>query len=140
MRRVMAFDYGLRRVGVAVSDPLRIIANPLNTLQIKNQKDALEQIMELCREYEPELMIVGYPIGTGGNKTEQTRIVDDFITELKKQSGLEVLIWDERFTSVEALSRLREQGIRIRENNKGLVDQMSARIMLQEYLDSRSKT
>lgn len=138
MKRVMAFDYGLRRVGVAVSDPLQIIANPLNTLQVKNQRDALEQIMELCREYEPELMIVGYPIGTGGNKTGQTRIVDDFIAELKKHTGLEVIIWDERFTSVEARSRLQEQGIRIQESNKGLIDQMSARIMLQEYLDFRS--
>lgn len=136
MKRVLAVDYGLRRVGLAVSDPLQIIASPLDTLQIKHQNDAVRHILELCREYEPDLLIVGYPVGTGGNKTAQTLLVDAFIGQLRDKTGLKVIPWDERYTSIAAKDRLREQGIRI-EENKGLVDQMSARIMLQEYLDTR---
>jgi putative holliday junction resolvase len=136
MKRILALDYGQRRIGLAVSDPLQVIAGPLNTLEIHSPEDAIRQLTNVCRDYDPELLLVGYPIGNSGNKTEQTRIVDVFIDKLQTAFSIPVLKWDERFTSIAARDKLWEQGIKTR-NNKGLIDQMAARIMLQEYLDSR---
>ncbi|MDD3095770.1 MAG: Holliday junction resolvase RuvX [Candidatus Neomarinimicrobiota bacterium] len=136
MRRVLAIDFGERRIGIAVSDPLQIIATPLNTLNIRSLDDGVSQVLEICREYTPERIIVGYPIGISGRKTAQTLRVESFMDKLRSLQDIPILQWDERYTSMEALDRLHEQGIKIR-SNKDKIDQMAARIILQEYLDTR---
>ncbi|MEA2077300.1 MAG: Holliday junction resolvase RuvX [Candidatus Marinimicrobia bacterium] len=137
MQRILAIDYGMRRIGLAVSDPLQIIATPLETLRISDFDDGIIQLIALCREYEPETIIMGYPIGTSGDKTDQTKLVDKVIDSLKAHVKTPIIPWDERYTSLQAKSILQQQGIKVRDD-KGMVDQLAARIMLQEYLDSRS--
>ena len=82
---------------------------------------------------------MGYPIGISGNKTDQTRLVDKVIESLKSSIDIPIISWDERYTSIQAKDILKQQGRKARDD-KGMVDQMAARIMLQEYLDSRSTT
>ncbi|MBN2781210.1 MAG: Holliday junction resolvase RuvX [Candidatus Marinimicrobia bacterium] len=139
MGRILAVDFGNRRIGVAVSDPLQIIATPLETLTITSLKDGVSRLAALCGEIGPEAVIMGYPLGTSGNKTEQTIIVDEVIEALSARTDIPIIKWDERYTSVEAEQILRQQGIKTRDN-KGIIDQLAARIMLQEFLDSRSKS
>ena len=138
MSRILAVDFGNRRVGMALSDPLKIIATPLGTLNISSLEDGVRQILDRCKEHLPEAVVIGYPIGTSGRKTEQTVIVDKVIALLKAELDVPLVPWDERYTSVEAKDILRQQGISTR-NNKGKIDQTAARIMLQEYLDTKVK-
>lgn len=137
MHRILSVDYGNRRIGLALSDPLNIIATPLDTLLISSMEDGIKQLIELHQQYPLEAILMGYPIGNSGNKTEQTRIVDKVIEALEAAVDIPVIKWDERYTSVEAHNILKIQGLKTR-NNKGMVDQLAARIMLQEYLDSRN--
>jgi putative holliday junction resolvase len=123
---------------MALSDPLKIIATPLETLTISSLEDGVRQIINCCEEHCPEALVIGYPIGTSGRKTEQTEIVDKVIAELEARLDIPLIPWDERYTSVEAKDILRMQGINTR-NNKGKIDQTAARIMLQEYLDTKVK-
>ena len=137
MQRILAIDFGMRRIGLAVSDPLQIIATPLETLRINDLDDGIEKLKLVCAEYDLESIIMGYPIGTSGNKTDQTKIVDRVIDSLKAIFDIPIIPWDERYTSVQAKDILIQQGRKARDD-KGMVDQLAARIMLQEYLDSRS--
>ncbi|MCF7833065.1 MAG: Holliday junction resolvase RuvX [Candidatus Marinimicrobia bacterium] len=82
---------------------------------------------------------MGYPIGISGNKTDQTILVDKLIESLRSIISIPIIPWDERYTSIQAKSILHQQGKKPRDD-KGMVDQLAARIMLQEYLDSRSRT
>ena len=138
MQRILAVDFGMRRIGLALSDPLQIIATPLETLTINSFDDGIAKLKHVCDEYDLESIIMGYPIGTSGNKTDQTKIVDKVIETLKSLINVPIISWDERYTSVQAKDILRQQGKKVRDD-KGRVDQLAARIMLQEYLDSRSK-
>ena len=135
MKRILAIDYGMRRIGLAVSDPLQIIATPLDTLRISNYEDGIKQLKAVYEEYKPITIIMGYPIGTSGNKTDQTRLVDQVIESLRSSIDVPIISWDERYTSLQAKSILQQQGRKVRDD-KGMVDQLAARIMLQEYLDS----
>lgn len=137
MQRILAVDFGLRRIGLAVSDPLQIIATPLDTLTIKDLNEGIAKLKQLCKDYDLESIIMGYPIGTSGNKTDQTKIVDKVIAALKADLDTPIIPWDERYTSIQAKDILHQQGRKARDD-KGMVDQLAARIMLQEYLDSRS--
>ena len=139
MKRILAIDYGMRRIGLAVSDPLQIIATPLDTLRISNYEDGIKQLKAIYEKYKPITIIMGYPLGTSGNKTDQTRLVDQVIESLRSSIDVPIISWDERYTSLQAKSILQQQGRKVRDD-KGMVDQLAARIMLQEYLDSRSKT
>jgi len=135
MKRILAIDYGMRRIGLAVSDPLQIIATPLDTLRISNYEDGIKQLKAIYEKYKPITIIMGYPLGTSGNKTDQTRLVDQVIESLRSSIDVPIISWDERYTSLQAKSILQQQGRKVRDD-KGMVDQLAARIMLQEYLDS----
>lgn len=139
MTRILGIDYGNRRVGLAVSDPLQIIATSLPTLTIESLSDAVIQLGPVISDKNVNICVVGYPIGISGNKTEQTLIVDTFISAMNEVYDIKIISWDERYTSVEAKRILMEKKVDIR-HNKGLVDQMSARIILQEYLDTQIRT
>ncbi|MFA6618603.1 MAG: Holliday junction resolvase RuvX, partial [Candidatus Neomarinimicrobiota bacterium] len=115
--------------------PLKIIATPLETLVINSYEDGIKKLLALFNDHDLEKIIMGYPIGTSGNKTEQTLLVEKLIKELKTSISTPIIIWDERYTSLQAKSIMQEQGIKTK-NNKEMVDQLSARIMLQEYLNT----
>lgn len=140
--RILAIDYGLKRVGFAVSDPLGLTAQPLATLVRQSEADLLDRIRSLIAEKEVSKIVVGLPInmnGTLGPKAEEAK---RFAGQLSAALGLPVELWDERLTSWQAEQYLSEAGLSPRkERRKGRVDRMAAQIMLQSYLDGhRPKT
>lgn len=134
MSRILAIDFGEKRIGLAVSDPLNLLATPLDTLTYDDDKHMINHIVGLVKSCNVSRIVVGYPIGLKQQKTIQTKKVDDFIARLKSVVSTQIIPWDERFTSSEAESILRQKGVKPSEN-KQLIDQMAARIILQEYLD-----
>lgn len=132
--RLLGVDHGDRRIGLALSDPIPIIASPLKTLLINNSQDAIDQILAIVREHDVVLVVIGLPIGLKGKETAQTKHVKQFADELSKNE-IEVVFQDERFTSVSAKRSLLEQPKKVRQN-KGMVDQTAAAILLQQYIDS----
>ena len=136
MARVLGIDHGTRRVGLAVSDPTRVIAQPLTTLERGESEAWWGQLAQIIAEQEVEAIVVGYPLTMSGSHSRQTGEVDRFISQLQARSGLPVLRYDERLTSVAARRSLIQQGVKTG-HNKGAVDRTAAALMLQDYLDSR---
>tara|TARA_B110000014_G_scaffold187203_1_gene136080 strand:+ start:321 stop:728 length:408 start_codon:yes stop_codon:yes gene_type:complete len=133
MGRLLAIDYGARRVGLALSDPLKMIASPYRTIINKNNTILIEEIERIIAAEDVELTIIGLPLGMAGQKTEQTKKVEKFVDKLTDR-GIIIKYEDERWSSVAAKRSMKEQNIKIG-YNKGLVDQTAAAIFLQQYLD-----
>jgi putative holliday junction resolvase len=136
--RVIGIDYGLKRVGIAVTDPLKIIAGGLTT--VKN-----EEVMSFLQDYlsknEVEEIAIGYPVNMNGTEIEMTQHVNRFIVLLnKKFPGVPVIKTDERLTSRMAFQTMLESGIsKTKRRDKALVDKISATIILQSYLEKIKK-
>jgi putative Holliday junction resolvase len=133
--RVMAIDYGKSRVGIALSDPLGVIAQPLTSIKVKSQKELFRPILKIIQESEVGLIIIGNPLSHKGEATEMSDEISRFIKRLKRRINTEIKLWDERFTSQYAMNILKAMKIK---KQKGLVDQVAASIMLDEYLRSCS--
>lgn len=129
--RVLAVDPGTVRVGLAVSDPLRITAQPL---EVVAASDAIARIVEICRELGVEEVIVGLPITEKGEEGESARMARELLRELEESTGLPITAVDERYTSRMAESTLIEAGVR-RRRRRVTVDKMAAAMLLREYLD-----
>ena len=134
MNRAIGIDYGDVRVGLALSDPMRIIAKPLLTLQ--NNDDLIKEISLLVKEKNVTDLIVGYPLGMKGQITDQTKKVDKFISILENNFNIPITAIDERLSSVSAKTALIKQGIKTG-MNKAKIDETSAAIILQEFLDAK---
>ena len=134
MTRAIGIDYGDSRVGIALSDPMRIIAKPLETL--KNDDDLLNNLKELISKNEVSELVVGYPIGMKGQKTKQTKKVEMFINILEEKFPYRISIVDERLSSASATESLILQGVKTG-HSKEKIDSTSAAIILQEFLDSQ---
>lgn len=138
--RIMGLDYGTKTVGVAVSDPLGITAQAVETIERKTEnklRQTLARIETLAKEYEVEKLVLGFPKHMNNDIGERAEKALEFGEMLRRRTGLEVVMWDERLTTVEAERTLMETGIR-REHRKQYVDQIAAVFILQGYLDSRS--
>ena len=133
MTRVLGIDYGDVRIGFALSDPMRIIARPLITL--RNDNELINEISILVQSNKVTDFVVGYPLGMKGQKTDQTKKVDGFIEVLKNNFSIPITSVDERLSSVSAINSLVKQGIKTG-TNKSQIDQTSAAIILQEFLDT----
>ena len=133
--RILALDLGKKRIGLAVSDPLRITAQGLPNLERTRKRDDLAALARLAAEHEVGLILMGNPVNMGGAEGRQSGWVREFAAEFEKQSGLPIVFWDERLTTVEAQRVLRSSGISI-EKRAAAVDRLSAVILLQSYLDS----
>jgi putative Holliday junction resolvase len=133
--RIMAIDYGENRVGIALSDPLGVIAQPLTTIRVKSQKALFKQILEIIQQSDVGLIIIGNPLSHKGEATEMSKQISRFIKRLKKMTDIEIKLWDERFTSQYAMNIMKEIKVK---KQKDLVDQVAASIMLDEYLRSCS--
>ena len=133
MGRLLAIDYGDRRVGLALTDPLKMIASPYRTIINKNTTILIEEIERIIAAEDVELTIVGLPLGMAGQKTEQTKKVEKFVDKLTDR-GIIIKYEDERWSSVAAKRSMKEQNIKSG-YNKDLVDQTAAAIFLQQYLD-----
>jgi putative Holliday junction resolvase len=133
--RILAIDYGTRRVGVAVSDPTGQIAQGLPTLSHGGLAHAASLVADLVRKYGAKTVVVGLPLGMHGRKTEATKQVEKFIQKLATLVSVPVVPWDERLTSVAAERAMHEMGSSP-SRNRGKVDQVAAVLLLQGYLDS----
>jgi putative Holliday junction resolvase len=135
--RVMGIDYGSRRVGIAVSDPLRIITRGMGALD--NTPALTDMIAAKVREEQVVLIVVGMPFAPDGGRGAKGEEVGRFIEVLRTRVSVPVEIWDESFTSVDARQAFIDGGMRKRKRQeKGRVDEMAARLLLQEYLENTS--
>ena len=138
MMRIMGLDYGTKTVGVAVSDPLGITAQAVETVTRKDEnklRKTLARIESLAAEYGVEKFVIGFPKNMNNDIGERAEKALEFGEMLKRRTGIEIVMWDERLTTVEAERTLMESGVR-RENRKQYVDQIAAVFILQGYLDS----
>ena len=130
-------DYGSKTVGVAVSDPLGLTAQGVETVWRKQEnklRQTMARIEELISEYQVERIVLGYPKNMNNTVGERAVKSLEFKEKLEKRTGLPVVMWDERLTTAEAERTLMETGVR-RENRKQFLDQMAAVLILQGYLD-----
>ena len=135
--RLMGLDYGSKTVGVAVSDPLGLTAQGVETVWRKQEnklRQTLARIEELISEYQVERIVLGYPKNMNNTVGERAVKSLEFKEKLEKRTGLPVVMWDERLTTVSANRVLMETGVR-RENRKEHVDEIAAVFILQGYLD-----
>jgi putative holliday junction resolvase len=133
MDRFLALDYGTKRIGVALTDPLKIIAQPLMALE--NTPQFFAQLQKILIEQKVSRIIIGNPIRLDGKPGPAEEAVAVFVTQLKAVTTLPVILWDERLTSAEANKRMIESGIR-RERRKELVDALAAALLLKNYLQA----
>jgi putative Holliday junction resolvase len=135
--RVLGLDYGSKTVGVAVSDPLGFTAQAVETIWRKQEnklRKTLARIDELISEYQVGEIVVGYPKNMNNTIGERAVKSLEFKEMLEKRTGLPVVMWDERLTTLEANRTLMESGVR-RENRKQYLDELAAVFILQGYLD-----
>ncbi len=137
-RRILALDLGKRRIGLALSDPLGITAQGLPTLQRTNIRSDLDALAGLIQQHEVAEILMGQPLHMSGREGRQAEYTRDFADRLTKRTGLEVKMWDERWTTVAAQRVLRESGASIEKRAKA-VDKLSAVILLSSYLDSQAE-
>lgn len=130
--RILGIDYGLKRVGIALSAPLNMFAQPHTTLA--NNGQLMAEIGEIVKEYSIGLAVIGLPYRTQGGKHPEIEKIKTFAKALEAQLGLTVAFEDERYTSVIANQALVQQNAKA-SYNKGLVDQTAAALILQAYLD-----
>ncbi len=133
--RILSIDYGQKRTGLAVTDALQLIANGLDVVETKNLEAYLADYLK--RE-EVETIVVGYPRQTNGEDSENMKRITPFVNRLKKlYPNIAIEMYDERFTSVLAHQTMLDSGIgKKARQNKGLVDRISATIILQDYMES----
>jgi len=134
MGRFLAIDFGEKRVGLALSDPMKIIAKPFKTIFYSNQKDLINKIALIIKDEKIEKIILGLPKGLKGNNTSQTNIVIEFYNYIKNKIDTPIVMEDERLSSVSAKKSLILQDIKTG-HNKALIDETAAAIFLQLYLD-----
>lgn len=135
--RIMGLDYGSKTVGVAISDPLGLTAQGIETITRKDAnklRKTLARIEQLIAEYQIESIVLGYPKNMDDSIGERARITEEFGDMLIRRTGLAVVLWDERLTTMEANEILIESGVR-RENRKAVIDKVAAVLILQSYLE-----
>lgn len=133
--RILALDHGTRRVGVAVSDPTKTIAQPLEYIPAEPFADFLVRLKALLAEKEIDLVLIGLPRNMDGSYGPAAQKVEAFVAVLRNAVTVPVKTWDERLTSSQA-NRILIQGNVRRRQRKEKVDKMAAAILLQSYLDS----
>ncbi len=134
--RVLGLDVGSRRIGIAISDPLGITAQGLETLHRQNKRLDFEKLEKIVREYGVTQIVVGLPLRMSGLEGAQAEKMQLFAEELRKRFQLPVHLWDERLTSAQANRLLRETEMSIKRRGE-VVDQMAAVLILQSFMDSR---
>lgn len=135
--RTMGLDVGSKTIGVAVSDPLGITAQGLDTIRRKNKRQDFEELARLLREYSVQAIVVGYPLRLSGSEGVQSEKIRQFADELRKRFQVTVYLWDERLTSSQAHRILRQADLSIRKRSQA-VDRMAAVLILQSWMDSRA--
>lgn len=136
MGRIIGIDYGKKRIGLAVTDPLKIFASPLKTVSVQ-EFDAY--IDEYLKSEQVDAFVIGYPVQMNNKPSESVKFIDPFIKKLKKRfTGKPVYLVDERFTSKMAFRAMIDGGIKKeKRKDKTLIDKISASLILQSWLDKK---
>ena len=132
-KRLIGIDYGLSKVGLSISDPLKIISIPLTVIKYKNSEELLNKLKEIAIENDVDSFVIGYPLNMNNKKNEMTELVDIFFEELKNMK-FKVFLQDERLSSESAKKIMHEQNIKTGEN-KEQIDLIASTIILQSFLD-----
>ena len=135
-RRIIALDVGSKRIGVAVSDPLGITAQGLDTIQRQNKRRDLEALGQVLARYEVREIVVGLPLRLSGAEGTQSEKMRRFADDLHAHFGVTVHLWDERWTSTEANRLLRETDLSIKKRGQA-VDRMAAILILQSWMEAQ---
>lgn len=134
-KRILGVDYGAKRVGIAITDPLRMFGYPLIT--INNDHKFWENFEKLFVEYEIELIVLGYPLKESGARSSSTELIEKFHSVLKNKIKIPIVFVDERYSSSIAKQQILESVTsKKKRRDKGLVDKNAAAIILKEYLDT----
>ena len=136
MGRFLAIYFGEKRVGLALSDPTKIIAKPFKSISYTDQDDLLNKISLIIEQKTVEKIILGLPIGLKGQQTAQTNRVFEFYNLIKDKNDIQIVMEDERLSSISAKKSLVLQNIKTG-HNKALIDETAAAIFLQLYLDRK---
>lgn len=135
--RILALDIGTKTIGLAISDPMGILAQGLTTIKRTNLDEDLKEVMTYIKEYNVELLLAGKPYHMNGDEGKSVQMVMNFANRLRDMSGMDLIYQDERLSTVSAEKVLIESKVR-RENRKKYVDKIAATYILQTYLDGRS--
>lgn len=136
--RVLALDYGKRRIGLAISDEIGITAQGLETFQRTRIRDDLDRLADLAAQRQVDLLLFGDPIHMSGEQSQQSAKVREFAGRLHEKTGIAVEFWDERWTTKEANRVLLDGGVGSRQKRTISVDRLAAVLLLESYLEWRS--
>jgi putative Holliday junction resolvase len=136
--KIMALDYGLRRIGIAMSDPLQITVFPFKTIESVTSKQNAETISKIAGDNGVCEIVIGLPVNVSGSEGKMAKIVRDFADELKVAANLPISLINEVFSSNEATEILVQKGIKFNHKDKGLKDRVSAALILQRYLEKNA--
>lgn len=137
--RVLGIDYGSKRIGLALSDPVGVIAQAFET--IPNDENVLDRLNAIIATEGVRLVVVGMPLNLKGERGHKSLEVDDFIVRLRDAIAIDVVEWDERFTSTLAQRSMRDLGTKKKKRaEKGRIDAMAAALMLQSFLDRTKRS
>ena len=136
--RVLGLDYGMRRIGVALSDSARIVATPIETIEVQSDKEGLRRVRELVAEHKVGVVVLGHPIHMDGGRGELALAAEGFAARLRAQvPGLVVELKDERLSSQEAERAMRAGDLHAK-RRKEMRDQLAAQLILQSWLDAQT--
>lgn len=146
MGRWMGLDYGAKTIGVALSDPMRLIASPCETIVRDKEnklRPSLRRIAQLCADYEVERIVLGYPLNMDGSVGERAEKTQEFAALLEtrlseSETKPEIVLWDERLSTMEADEILEESGVRS-ENRKTYIDRIAAALILEDYMKNGNR-
>jgi putative holliday junction resolvase len=136
-KRVLGLDVGSKTIGVAVSDPLGITAQGLQTIRRQNKRADFERLENVIREHDIVEVVLGYPLRMSGSEGTQAEKMQRFAEELRRRFNLPVHLWDERLTTAQASRLLRETDMSIKRRGE-VIDRMAAVLILQSWLDSKA--
>jgi putative Holliday junction resolvase len=136
--RILAIDFGERRIGLAVSDPLGITAQGLPTIDTRKSRNVFAEILSIIEDKQVARIVVGMPMNMNGSIGAKGEEVGKFVRELTQRTGISVETWDERLTTVQSLRSMKEMGVK--QKKKGTADRISATLILQGYLDRHSQS
>lgn len=136
--RILAIDFGEKRLGVAVSCPLKIISQAVECIERKGMKEDIEKIKCLVDKYEVEEILFGLPLRTSGEENIEAKRVRDFANIVRKHITAKINFWDERYTTSSA-HKILLLFPRMKKNKRKVIDKTAAAIILQSYLDSKTQ-
>jgi putative Holliday junction resolvase len=137
MSKIMGIDYGLKRIGIAMTDALHITSSPFDTIESVSIKKNAAKILEIAKANDVSVIVFGLPINMNGSQGEMAKTVCKVIEEIKSVSSIETATIDERLTTVQAERMLIDEGDVSRKNRKDIKDKIAAALILQTYVDTR---